>query len=124
MDNVFVLYAIVQRHLTKKSGKVYVSFVDFKKAFDTISRSMLWNVLRKAGVGGKMLKISQIRCLTDFFHCPRGLRQGWVLLPTLFSFFNNELALGVAKNGVYGVQLAPDIMQSLIMLFVDDVILI
>ena len=31
MDNVFVLYAVVQRYLTKKSGKVYVCFVDFKK---------------------------------------------------------------------------------------------
>ena len=31
MDNVFVLYAVVQRYLIKKSGKVYVCFVDFKK---------------------------------------------------------------------------------------------
>ncbi len=135
MDNVFVLYAIVQRYLTKKSGKVYVCFVDFKKAFDTINRSMLWNVLRKAGVGGKMLKILQsmykitkscVRCpesLTDFFDCPRGVRQGCVLSPTLFSFFINELALDVAKNGLYGVQLTPDIIQILIMLFADDVIL-
>ena len=135
MDNVFALYAIVQRYLTKKSGKVYVCFVDFKKAFDTINRSMLWNVLRKAGVGGKMLKILQsmykivkscVRCpesLTDFFDCPRGVRQGCVLSPTLFSFFINELALDVAKNGLYGVQLTPDIIQILIMLFADDVIL-
>ena len=40
MDNVFVLYAVVQRYLTKKSRKVYVCFVDFKKAFDTINRSI------------------------------------------------------------------------------------
>ena len=71
---------------------------------------MLWNVLRKAGVGGKMLKILQsmykivkscVRCpesLTDFFDCPRGVRQGCVLSPTLFSFFINELALDVAKK--------------------------
>ena len=135
MDNVFVLYAIVQRYLTNKSGKVYVCFVDFKKAFDTINRSMLWNVLRKAGVGGKMLNILQsmykivkscVRCpesLTDFFDCPRGVRQGCVLSPTLFSFFINELALYVAKNGLYGVQLTPDIIQILIMLFAGDVIL-
>ena len=131
MDNVFALYAIVQRYLTKKSGKVYVCFVDFKKAFDTINRSMLWNVLRKAGVGGKMLKSLQsmykivkscVRCpksLTDFFDCPRGVRQGCVLSPTLFSFFINELALDVAKNGLYGVQLTPDIIQILIMLMMS-----
>ncbi|WP_419653299.1 RNA-directed DNA polymerase, partial [Thiolapillus sp.] len=107
MDNVFVLYAIVQRYLIKKSGKVYVCFVDFKKAFDTINRGVLWNVLRKAGVGGKMLKILQsmynvvkscVRCpesLTDLFDCPSGVRQGCVLSPTLFSFVINELALEV-----------------------------
>ena len=51
------------------------------------------------------------------------MRQGCVLSPTLFSFFISELALDVAKNGLYGVQLTPDIIQILIMLFADDVIL-
>ena len=51
------------------------------------------------------------------------MRQGGVLSPTLFSFFINDLALGVAKNGWYRVQLAPDIIHILIMLFADDVIL-
>ena len=61
--------------------------------------------------------------LTDFFDCPRGVRQGCVLSPTLLSFFINELAPDVAKNGLYGVQLTPDIIQILIMLFADEVIL-
>ena len=75
----FVVYAIVQRYLAKKSGKVYVCFVDFKKAFDTINTSILWAVLRRAAVGGTILKKNQsmysivqscVRCpkgLTDFF---------------------------------------------------------
>ena len=63
-------------------------------------------------------------CLTDFFDCPSGVRQGCVLLPTLFSFFMNELAIEVAKNGRCGVHLTPDIIQIiLIMLFADDIIL-
>ena len=47
MYNVFVLYAIVQRYLTKKSGKVYVCFVDFKKAFDTIKKKYAMECLKK-----------------------------------------------------------------------------
>ena len=57
--DMFVLYAIIQRYLVKKSGKVYVCFVDFKKAFDTVNRGVLWNVLRKLGIGGKMLCMLQ-----------------------------------------------------------------
>ena len=135
VDNMFVLCAIIQRYLLKKSGKVFVCFADFKKAFDTINRSVLWNVLRKSGVGGKMLRILQstyirvrscVRCpdnLTEFFECPNGVRQGCVLSHTLFSFLINELALDIAQNGMYGVQLTPDVVQVLIMLFANDVLL-
>ena len=68
VDNMFVLYAIVQRYLLKKSGKIYICFVVFKKAFDTIQRNVL------AGAGGKMLRILQnmyirvrslVRCLDN-----------------------------------------------------------
>ena len=132
---MFVLYAIIQRCRLKKSGKVYVCFVHFRKAFDTINRSVLWNVLRKSVVGEKMLRIlqsmyisvrSRIRCpdnLTECFECPNGVRQGCVLAPTLFSFLINESVLDIAQNGMYGVQLIPGVVQVLIMLFTDDVLL-
>ena len=42
----------------------------------------------------------------------------------LFSFlFVNELALKIAQNGLYGIQLISDVVQVLIMLSADDVIL-
>ena len=51
IDNIFVLHTIVQKYLLKRSGKVYVCFVDFQKAFDCINRDILWRVLKKAGLG-------------------------------------------------------------------------
>lgn len=135
IDNVFVLFSIVQKYLLKRSGKLYVCFVDFRKAFDCVNRAILWNTLRKAGVGGKMLRILQsmyksvrscVRCpdsITDFFECPIGVRQGCVLSPTLFSFLINELAVEVSEKGIHGVQLTPDVIQILILLFADDVAL-
>ncbi|WP_419619511.1 hypothetical protein, partial [Thiolapillus sp.] len=36
--------------------KLYVAFVDFKKAFDSVNRNALWSVLRKSGVKGKLYK--------------------------------------------------------------------
>ena len=52
-----------------------------------------------------------------------GVRQGCVLSPTMFSFLINELALEIAQNGMYGVQLTPDFGQILIMLLADDALL-
>ena len=40
-----------------------------------------------------------------------------------FFFFVNELALEIAKNGLYGIQLISDVVQVLIILSADDVIL-
>ena len=59
VHSMFAFHATVQRYLLKKSGKVYVCFVDFKNALDTINRSVLCNMLRKSGVGEKMLRILQ-----------------------------------------------------------------
>ena len=40
VDNIFVLHSIIQHYLQRKR-KVYVAFVDFKKAFDTVSKEAL-----------------------------------------------------------------------------------
>jgi hypothetical protein len=135
-DNIFVLYSIVQKYFLKRSGKVYVCFVDFRRAFDTIDRSILWDVLRKSGIQGKMLQLlrnmyskvkSCVRCPngehTDFFGNPRGVRQGCVLSPILFSFLVNELAMEIKQKGEFGIQLSPCLVDILIVLFADDVFL-
>ena len=46
VDHIFSLYAMVQKYLLKHT-KLYVAFVDFKKAFDSVNRNALWSVLRK-----------------------------------------------------------------------------
>ena len=46
-----------------------------------------------------------------------------MLSPTLFSSQINRLSLDIAQNGRYGVQLTPDVVQILLMLFADDVLL-
>ena len=49
IGHIFTLLALVQRQLLNH-GKLYVAFIDFKKAFDLVDRSCLWAVLRKNGV--------------------------------------------------------------------------
>ena len=43
--------------------------------------------------------------------------------PTLFSFVINELAVEIAQSDMYGVQLTPDVVQILLMLFDNDILL-
>ena len=55
---------------------------------------------------------------------PRGLKQGEICSPVLFSLFINELAEEVTQRGKHGVPLSPDLIQILILLFADDVALV
>jgi len=95
VDNIFILHSVIERYLKRKK-KLYVSFIDFKKAFDYVNRNTLWKILRSYGITGRMLKIlqsiytsvrSHVRCqegTSEDFECPRGLKQGCNLSSTLF----------------------------------------
>jgi hypothetical protein len=135
IDHIFTLFAMIQKHLLKKK-KLYVAFIDFRKAFDLISHCKLWPVLIKNGIKGKMLRTIQsmysivkarVRCghtVSEAFHCYKGLKQGEITSPLLFSVFINELARNIINNGKHGIQLFPDIIELFILLFADDIVLL
>ena len=70
---------------------------------------------------------ARVRCtgagLTDFFFCQKGLKQGEITSPLLFSLLINDLSLNM-NNGKHGAQLHPKIFELIIMLFADDVVLL
>ena len=55
-DNIFVLKFLIdkqkQTRQGKASGKLYCCFVDFQKAFDTVPRGLMWQVLERVGIRG------------------------------------------------------------------------
>ena len=69
---------------------MYVAFVDFHKALDSIRHCQLLDTVQKEGVSGKFsgaikaMYISLLSCstvknrYTIFFHCASGVRQGCV----------------------------------------------
>ena len=85
-----------------RNGKFCVAYIDFSKASDTVQHPILWTILLRAGVKGRMIKILKsmysiikacVRCgssCTEYFDCQQGLKQGCLLSPTLFSLFINE----------------------------------
>ena len=60
-DNIFILRSLIdkqrQTRQKGKTGKLYCCFVDFRKAFDTVQRAVLWQVLEELGVRGRILDI-------------------------------------------------------------------
>ena len=115
VDHIFALNAIVQKHFEKHGAKMYVAFVDFRKAIDSVRHCELLEAIRKEGVSGKFagairaMYSSLLSCVrmkneyADFFECPNGVRQGCVLSPTLSCLFINQLAEHVRSSGKHGV---------------------
>ena len=116
-----------------KKKSVYVAFIDFEKAFDSVSRPLLYNVLIKHGIKGNLFRAIQsiyssvkscVRSddgISDVFSCPIGLRQGCSLSPILFSLFINELDDVMRNSDIRGIQLFPDFTSVFMLMFADDI---
>ena len=75
--------------------------MDLEKAYDTIDRHGMWQMLRVYGVGGKFLKAVQrfnvdsracVRVgndVSEWFPVNVGLRQGCVMSPSLFNVYKD-----------------------------------
>ena len=97
-DNIFCLHVLIEIYLAM-GKKLFCTFVDFKKAFDTVWRLGLWQKLVKNNVSGKTLNMvynmyrnikSCVKLggdVSGLFSCDIGVRQGENLFPFLFSFF-------------------------------------
>ena len=85
IDQIFTLITMVKSKLdSRRGGKVYVPFIDYKKAFDTVDRDKLWETLENLKTSSKMVTIlkamyfSVQTCLrwganiSDLFACPQG----------------------------------------------------
>jgi hypothetical protein len=98
---LLIVYSAFFKYLIKKweyNEAVYQLFVDFKKAYDSFRREVLYNILIKFGVPIKLVSLMKM-CLTetysrvwvgknlsDMFHIRNGLKQGEALSPLLFNF--------------------------------------
>ena len=62
MDQIETLPIIVEQSIEWQSS-LYINFIDFEKAFDSISREVLWRLLRYYGMPTKVVNI--IRALYE-----------------------------------------------------------
>ena len=129
VDHIFTLHAAIERQFANNS-KLYVAFIDFKKAYDSVNRNILWSVLL---IQGKMLrnikamyagvqacvKSKATTDLSGFFHCLQGLKQGCIASPIFFSLLVNELANEILAKARHGIPPGPTDIELLLLLFAD-----
>ena len=98
-DMTFVIRRL--QEVGRKAGvSLHMCFTDLQKAYDTVDRTLLWQVLTRIGVPPQMIAVirqfhdGMRACVrpddgvrSDWFEVEQGLRQGCVLSPLLFNIF-------------------------------------
>jgi len=94
-DQIASLRIIVEQSLEWNSP-LYITFIDYEKAFDSVDRETLWKLLRHYGIPEKIIslvrstyqnmscKITHAGQLSEKFEVKTGVRQGCLLSPFLF----------------------------------------
>ena len=79
---------------------LFLCFIDLQKAYDSVDRTLLWQVLARFGTPPEMIEVirqfhdgmracvrsNDGRC-SEWFEVAQGLRQGYILSPLLFNVF-------------------------------------
>ena len=79
----------------KKQESSYFCFYDYAKGFDCVDHNKLWKILKEMGIpnhltcllrtlyAGEEATVRAGHVTTDWFQIGKGVRQGWILSPTL-----------------------------------------
>ena len=116
VDMIFSLRQLQEKAI-EQHRPLYIVFVDFSKAFDTVDRPTLWKVLEIYGCPEKLVSIiqqfhSDMKAQvsvggepSDEFPVNHGVKQGCVLAPTLFSLYLSAVLDTMGQNINSGVLL-------------------
>jgi len=96
-DHIFCFYQILEKQWEYNEA-VHQLFRDFKKAYDSVRRAVLYNILIELGIPMKLVRLIKMclnktysrvwlgKHLSDVFPIRNGLKQGDALSPLLFNF--------------------------------------
>ena len=133
LDHIFTLSSIVENRMLGKQD-TFACFIDFRKAFDSINRPLLWQKLKtRYGLNGNFLSALQstyenVSCTvkvnhqySEWFDVNTGVKQGCLLSPTLFALYIDDLAREL-NSGTFGVQVNNRNIAAL--LYADDIVVL
>ena len=131
IDHIFTIEQLLEK-CNEFQIPVFLAFVDYNKAFDSIEHSFLWTAMNEQGIKHKYIRImkkiydnSTCKINIDNFSRPfkikRGIRQGCCVSPKLI----NAALEKIFKNidwSKYGININNEKLYEL--RFADDVVLI
>ena len=113
-EHIFTLRQIIEQS-NEWRATIYINFIDFAKAFDSINRTALWKILSHYGIPNKIISIikmlyrdfgAKVICgsnLTEEFIIKTGVKQGCLLSPLLFSLCIDWLMKETKGNNKRGI---------------------
>lgn len=132
MDHLSSLTMIIEtRKIQKRS--TFCAFVDFRKAYDAISRDLLWHKLQCYGLTGKIMTalqdiyasvISAVKVngqVGDWFEVGSGVKQGCLNSSFLFNMYLNDLIYDINDLNL-GVRVGDKKISLLC--YADDIVLV
>ena len=93
---------IIQKY-REVNASLYTCFIDYFKAFDSVNHQGMWNLLREMDFDPKIIFLirslyegeqsaMQLECgTTEWFPVTKGVRQGCILSPHLFSIYTEGI---------------------------------
>lgn len=90
---------LIAENMWRRDRNIYNCFVDFRKAFDTVNRDVLWAILKSFGVNAKLVRILQAVCQNaittvkigeefgNWFQLQKDVRQGDPVSPVGFTIY-------------------------------------
>ena len=132
-DRILALRVLVERRLEFRQG-LLAAYVDLKKAFDSVHRETLWDLLRVRGIPARIIDLmtglysgtdSAVKCgggISNPFPVNAGVRQGCVLAPSLFNTCMDWVLGKVSDRSHCGAFVGDSKVSDLV--FADDAVIL
>ena len=102
-DHIFNLRNIIEK-FREIDEELHICFIDYSKAFNCVIHKHLWKTLRDMGIHNNIVKhivnlYAGLECgMSDRFSASKGVRQGCILSPHLFSLYTEGIMREVEQD--------------------------
>ncbi|CAH1721690.1 unnamed protein product [Aphis gossypii] len=129
-DHIFVLRQVMERSY-EYAKDLHMVFIDYKQAYDSIDREILWKILKNFGLPTKLINMIKL-CNTNIssrvkvnneisspFTINSGLKQGDAMSPALFNMALESVIRKIPRTET----LNPD-EGNILLAYADDIVVI